>query len=79
MRKRQERESGIKSRGFCHHAKELGHYSVYDRKALKSETALIKSVCVCVYVSENFQTLGVVVFQGLLYNCRQGGQLRGNR
>lgn len=48
MRKRQERESGIKSRGFCHHAKELGHYSVYDRKALKSETALIKSVCVCV-------------------------------
>lgn len=37
--------------GLCRHAKELGHYSVYDREVLKPESAFIKlCVCVCVCV-----------------------------
>ena len=55
--------------GLCHHAKELGHYSVYDREVLKPESAFVKlCVCVCVFgvyvykpvcvcVSETSQTL----------------------
>ena len=36
--------------GLCHHAKELGHYSVYDREVLKPESAFVKlCVCVCVF------------------------------
>lgn len=78
--------------GLCRHAKELGHYSVYDREVLKPESAFIKlclCVCVCVWCVcvqacvcvclRNLSNFGMVVVKGLWYDCRQGDQLRSNR
>lgn len=48
--KETKKSQGSNQGGFCHHAKELGHYSEYNREVLKPETALIKYECVCVCV-----------------------------
>lgn len=75
--------------GLCHHAKELGHYSVYDKEVLKPESAFIKlCVCVCLVCMctswvcvclRNLSNFEMVVVKGLWYDCREGDQFRSNR
>lgn len=56
VRQGRECQMSVNQGGFCCHAKEMGHYSAYDREVLKPEAALIKSsVWVQVCISEPFK------------------------